>query len=62
MREGVAVGFARRFDKLGRYVARLRLEAGRGYNFAQTGHPAHLTVWGHPNKLLQSVVDISPVD
>jgi hypothetical protein len=59
--ERVALGTARRFDKLGRYVARVELAAGKGFNFARTGHPRQLTVWGDPVNLVESVVDIRPV-
>jgi hypothetical protein len=56
-----AIDTARKFDKLGDYVAQVRLRPGRGFNYARTGHPGHLTVWGDPVKLLESVVDITPV-
>jgi hypothetical protein len=52
---------ALRFPKLGDYIARLLLGAGQGVNLAQTGHPGHLTVWGDPVKLLESVVDTTSV-
>jgi hypothetical protein len=56
-----AVETARKFDKLGDHVAHLTLRPGRGFNYARTGHTGHLTVWGDPVKLLESVVDIRPV-
>jgi hypothetical protein len=59
---GDAVGTARKFDKLGDYVAQIALRPGRGFNYARTGHAGHLTVWGDPVKLLESVVDITPVE
>jgi hypothetical protein len=59
--EQIARGTAQRFDKLGGFVARLHLGVGRGFNFAHTGHPSHLTVWGDPVKLVDCVIDIQPV-
>jgi hypothetical protein len=59
--EGVAHGTAQRWEKLGRYVAELRLRPGQGFNFAHTGHPLHLTLWGDPVKLQAAVADIQPV-
>jgi hypothetical protein len=56
-----ARGTAARFPRIGTHLARLRLEAGRGLNFADTGHPGHVTVWGDPLMLASSVVDIEPV-
>jgi hypothetical protein len=58
----VAHGTARRFAKLGNYVATLDMRAGLGINAAETGHPLHLTVWGDPIKLAQIVIDIRPVE
>ena len=59
--EGVAHGMARRFPRLGDFVARLVLKSGNGFNYARTGHPLHLTVWGDPVKLSSAIVDIDPV-
>jgi hypothetical protein len=59
--EGAAHGTAQKFPKLGDFVAKLVLEAGQGFNFAHTGQPGHLTVWGDPVKLHDAVVDIVPV-
>jgi hypothetical protein len=59
--EGAARGTAQRFPKLGDFVARLDLTSGRGFNFAQTGHPGHLTVWGDPFKLHDVIGDIRAV-
>ena len=60
--EHVARGTAEKFDRLGGFVARCHLAVGKGFNFAHTGHPLHLTVWGDPVKLVESVVDIQPVE
>jgi hypothetical protein len=57
-----AEGTAQRCPKLGDYIARLRLRAGLGINFAHTGHPRHLTIWADPVKLAKTVVDIKPVE
>jgi hypothetical protein len=60
--ESVAIGTAQKWDKLGDYIAQLRLPHGLGINFARTGHPLHLTIWGDPVKLRDVVVGIQPVD
>lgn len=52
---------AQKWPKIGDYIAHLVLKSGRGFGFAQTGHPQHLTVWGEPIKLSEAVADISPV-
>lgn len=62
LEEHVARGTAERFHRLGGFVARCHLTVGKGFNFAHTGHPVHLTVWGDPVKLVESVVDIQPVE
>jgi hypothetical protein len=41
-----AVGTARRFPAIGTHVARLLLPSAKGFNFADTAHPGHVTVWG----------------
>jgi hypothetical protein len=56
---GDAVGTAQRWPKLGDYTARLDLEAGKGFNYAQTGH---LALWADPIKLSSVLVDIESVD
>lgn len=60
--ESVAHETAERWPKIGDWVARLRMEHGHGFNYAQTGHRSHLTIWGDPIKLAESVVDISSVE
>ncbi|MGI8558861.1 MAG: hypothetical protein ACR2ND_11240 [Solirubrobacteraceae bacterium] len=57
-----AVGTARRFPRIGSHVAQLRLVPDEGFNFADTGHPGHVTVWGDPFSLARSVIDIQIVD
>lgn len=59
--EAAAHGTAQKWDKLGDFIAEIRLRAGNGFNFAHTGQPLHLTIWGHPVKLQDAVVDIQPV-
>jgi hypothetical protein len=59
--ERAAHGVAAKFEKLGGFVGRLWLAGDKGFNFARTSHPLHLTVWGEPIKLLESVIDIEPV-
>lgn len=62
IRPQLAHDAARRFGKLGDYVAQLHLAHGRGFNYARTGNPGHLTVWGHPVKLREAAVDIVRVE
>lgn len=59
--ESIAHETAARFRKIGDWLAQLRIEHGHGFNYAQTGHRSHLTIWGDPIKLAASVVDINPV-
>lgn len=56
-----AEGTARRFPAIGDHVARVSLGAGRGFAYADTGPPGHVTVWGRPVQLMKAVVDIKPV-
>lgn len=57
-----AAGTARRFPAIGTHVAHVRVPGGRGVNFAETGHPGHVTIWGDPLTLASCVVEIRPVD
>lgn len=57
-----ARGTATRFPAIGSHLARLRLTAGHGLNFADTGHPGHVTLWGDPVVLVDSVVEVEPVE
>jgi hypothetical protein len=52
---------ATRWPALGTHIARLRLEPGHGFHFAETGARVHRTVWGRPLQLLACVADILPV-
>lgn len=56
-----AVGTAEAFPVIGNYVAEVVLTAGNGFNYANTGPPGHLTVWGDPFKLAAAVADVVPV-
>jgi hypothetical protein len=56
-----AEGLARRWTKLGDHTARLDLKHGNGFNYADTGSPGHLTLWGDPVKLREAIADIEPV-
>lgn len=49
------------FPKLGGFVARITLRPDLGVNYAETGHPFHLTLWGDPIKLSQAVAEVFPV-
>ncbi len=57
-----AVRTALKWPKIGEYVAHARLTAGHGFNFAQTGQPLRLTLWGDPIKLAGAVADVLAVD
>lgn len=59
--EAIARGTAQRWPKLGEWVARLEMQHGNGFNYAHTGPPGHLTIWGDPVKLSAMVVDVVPV-
>ncbi|MBV9916319.1 MAG: hypothetical protein JO153_07435 [Solirubrobacterales bacterium] len=58
--EYLAQQTAQRWEKLGDYIAEVQLAPGRGFNFAYTGHPQHLTIWADPVKLREAVVGIRP--
>ncbi len=57
----MAMETARRYPKIGRFIARLRLGPGYGFNLAPTHQPGHLTVWGRPLQLKEAVADIVPI-
>lgn len=52
---------ATKWPQIGSYVAKLALKEGKGFNWAMTIHPQHITVWGDPVKLAAAVVDIVEV-
>jgi hypothetical protein len=47
---------------IGTHVARLILRGGRGFAAAETLDESHVSVWGDPLKLAQSVVDVYPLE
>jgi hypothetical protein len=57
----VARGTAKRFPRLGNFIAHVDLDASMGSDYAHTGHPLHLTLWADPIKLRAAVIDIEPV-
>lgn len=59
--ESVAHGTAQRWPKLGGFVATMILRSGEGFNYAHTGHPLHLTLWGDPVKLRDAIAGIDPI-
>ena len=64
-REDKIVRLARRFSKLGRYVARLELRYGYGLDYLDPSHERdldHLTIWGTRESIAELVVDIVPID
>lgn len=52
---------ARAFSRLGQFVARVELVAGREITFARWGARTHMTVWGEPEILTGLVTDVRPV-
>jgi hypothetical protein len=59
--EEVAAEMARRF-KLGKFVARVEMAHGSGFNFTEASGPrGHMTVWGRPAQLALAIADIYPV-
>lgn len=57
----MAAATARRWPRLGRHIAEVRLEPGNGFCWAHTAQPGHMTVWGRPLQLLACIADILPV-
>jgi hypothetical protein len=53
---------ARRWPRIGRYIATVHLEPNNGFCYANTAQPGHITVWGRPLQLLACLADILPVD
>jgi hypothetical protein len=69
-REGVSVydareaaeATARRYPKIGEYVAQLRLTHDLGVRYLRWGPEGHLTVWCDPIKLASALVDTISVE
>jgi hypothetical protein len=57
----LAKATSRRWPRIGRHLAVVRLEAGNGFCWAHTAQPGHITVWGRPLQLLACIADILPV-
>lgn len=57
-----ARSIARRWPRIGGYIAELRLSPDRGIWFAATGVPGHVTVWGRQRQLLACIANILPED
>jgi hypothetical protein len=47
--------------QIGTHVARLELQSGQGFALAETVEAGHVSLWGDPLKLANSVVDVYPV-
>jgi hypothetical protein len=60
-RANTAEQTANKWSKLGGFIAEIDLVPGFGFNFAHTGFPGHLTIWGDPVKLHDAITAISPV-
>ena len=59
---GIAGATAQKWPKLGDYIAEIHLSHGHGFNYANTGHPLHLTIWADPVKLRDAIVSIWSVN
>lgn len=57
-----AVETARRFPRIGGYVAELRIRADTGATYARGGPRGHLTLWGDPLMLSGATVDTIRID
>jgi hypothetical protein len=56
-----AVETARRWPRIGGYVAELRLTSETGVLYLRWGQSGHLTLWADPLTLTRAVVDTIPV-
>jgi hypothetical protein len=55
----VAADMARRWPKLGDYVARVELDTKNGFNYVDDDGPnGHMTIWGRPPQLALVIADI----
>jgi hypothetical protein len=61
LRPEMAVATARRWPRIGAYIAQVQLVHGKGFCWARTAQPGHITVWGRPSQLIKSVADILPM-
>lgn len=52
---------ARRYTRLGRFIATLGIPADAPVRIERTGRPGHHTVWGDPRYLLSCVAQVSKV-
>jgi hypothetical protein len=57
-----ARAMALRWPRIGIFLAELRLHPNEGFCLANTGRPGHLTLWGRPAQLFESIADIVHVE
>jgi hypothetical protein len=57
-----AVATARRYPRIGSYVAELRITPDAGARYLRWGARGHLTLWGDAIKLSETAVDTIPVE
>ena len=57
-----AIETARRFSRIGSYVAELRVTRQSGVRYLRWGARGHLTLWGEALKLAETAVDTMPVE
>jgi hypothetical protein len=51
---------ARRYQRLGSAIAKVRVAEVAGVRIERTLGAGHYTVWGHPDDLLSAVVSVTP--
>jgi hypothetical protein len=61
LRPELAAGTARRWPRIGRHLAEVRLKPNNGFCWAHTAQPGHITVWGRPLQLFACIADILAV-
>ena len=57
-----ARSLAQKLPKLGDSIAAVRLEPDAGISLASWGSPGHTSVWGPPDRLVESVIEVVAVD
>jgi hypothetical protein len=61
VRSEMAAVTAKRWPQIGKRVAAVQIGPGKGFCWAHTAQPGHITVWGRPLQLLACIADILPI-